>query len=152
LALSRCIERRLASLTPRPLRHIPVLIGGSGEKRSLPTVARHADIWHSFPLPIDEYRRKSKLVDELAVQAGRDGNAIERSVTATAPFSTGFDRRSAHHPTIMPARPAPALRPKRVDDCMASRWTMSFGQRPPWRVRVRSRRSLLNWEGRPLSR
>ena len=77
------IERRLASLTPQPLRHIPVLIGGSGDKRSLPTVARHADIWHSFPLPIDEYRRKSMLVDELAAQAGRDGNAIERSVAAT---------------------------------------------------------------------
>jgi probable F420-dependent oxidoreductase len=89
------IERRLANLTPQPLRHIPILIGGSGEKRSLPTVARHADIWHTFPLPIKEYRRKSKLVDELAAQAGRDGTMIERSIAAAAPFSTGFDRRRA---------------------------------------------------------
>jgi probable F420-dependent oxidoreductase len=88
------IERRLAALTPQPLRHIPILIGGSGEKRSLPTVARHADIWHCFPLPIQEYRRKSNLVDDLAAQAGRDGSTIERSVAASAPFSAGFDRRS----------------------------------------------------------
>ncbi len=74
------IERRLAQLVPAPLRHIPILIGGSGERRSLPAVARHADIWHTFPFEIDEYRRKSKLVAELAAEAGRDDDAIERSV------------------------------------------------------------------------
>jgi alkanesulfonate monooxygenase SsuD/methylene tetrahydromethanopterin reductase-like flavin-dependent oxidoreductase (luciferase family) len=58
-------------------------------------VARHADIWHSFPLPIGEYRRKRKLVDELAGQAGRDGAAIERSIAAAAQFTLGFDRRRA---------------------------------------------------------
>lgn len=88
------IERRLAQLVPRPARHIPILIGGAGEKRSLPAVARHADIWHSFPFPIDVYRRKSKLLDELATAAGRDGAHIERSVASSAAFSSGFDRRS----------------------------------------------------------
>jgi probable F420-dependent oxidoreductase len=89
------IERRMAQLTPPPVHHIPILIGSAGEKRGLPTVARYADIWHSFPFPIDVYRRKSKLVDELAAAAGRDGADIERSVAASAPFSSGFDRRSA---------------------------------------------------------
>jgi probable F420-dependent oxidoreductase len=74
------IERRLALLVPPPLRHIPVLIGGAGERRSLPAVARHADIWHTFVSDIDVYRRKSKLVAELAAAAGRDDGAIERSV------------------------------------------------------------------------
>jgi probable F420-dependent oxidoreductase len=77
------IESRLEALVPPPVRDIPILIGGSGEKRSLPAVARHADIWHTFPFRIDEYRRKSKLVDELAAAAGRDGGAIERSVAWT---------------------------------------------------------------------
>ena len=89
------IERRLAALVPPPVRGIPILIGGAGEKRSLPTVARHADIWHSFPFEIDVYRRKSKLLDELAAEAGRDGAAIERSVASSPAFSAGFDRRSA---------------------------------------------------------
>jgi probable F420-dependent oxidoreductase len=74
------VERRLAQLVPAPLRHIPVLIGGTGEKRSLPAVARHADIWHTYVSDIDVYRRKSKLVKELAAAAGRDDAAIERSV------------------------------------------------------------------------
>jgi probable F420-dependent oxidoreductase len=74
------IERRLALLVPPPRRHIPVLIGGAGERRSLPAVARHADIWHTFVADPDVYRRKSKLVAELAAAAGRDDAAIERSV------------------------------------------------------------------------
>jgi probable F420-dependent oxidoreductase len=74
------IEHRLALLVPPPLCHIPVLIGGTGERRSLPAVARHADIWHTFVSDIDVYRRKSKLVAELAAAADRDDAEIERSV------------------------------------------------------------------------
>jgi len=44
---------------------------------------------------IDVYRRKSKLLDELATAAGRDGADIERSVASSPAFSSGFDRRSA---------------------------------------------------------
>jgi hypothetical protein len=41
----------------------------------------------------DVYRRKSKLLDELATAAGRDGADIERSVASSPAFSSGFDRR-----------------------------------------------------------
>jgi hypothetical protein len=47
----------------------------------LPAVARHADIWHTFVSDIDVYRRKSKLLGDLATAAGRDDATIERSVT-----------------------------------------------------------------------
>ncbi|WP_123026622.1 LLM class F420-dependent oxidoreductase [Mycolicibacterium stellerae] len=74
------IENRLAKLIPPPVRKIPILLGGSGAKRTLPAVARHADIWHNF-LDIEEFKKASKLVDELAEQAGRSGGDIERSVS-----------------------------------------------------------------------
>lgn len=74
------IESRLARLDPAPLRDIPILIGGSGEKRTLPAVARHADLWHAF-LPIDRYRRATARVAELAVGFGRRSEDIERSVS-----------------------------------------------------------------------
>jgi probable F420-dependent oxidoreductase len=77
-ALAR-IDRRLDRLVPAPLRKIPILIGGSGAKRTLPAVARHADIWHTF-LPIDQFRQASARVGELAVAAGRSDVDIERSV------------------------------------------------------------------------
>jgi probable F420-dependent oxidoreductase len=72
------IERRLALLNPAPLHDIPILIGGSGVTRTLPAVARYADIWHSF-LPVGEFRRASDVVRELAEANGRNDAAIERS-------------------------------------------------------------------------
>lgn len=76
------IERRFQLLHPAPLRKIPILIGGSGPKRTLPAVARHADIWHTF-LPIDSYREASARVAELAAGFGRADSDIERSTFFT---------------------------------------------------------------------
>jgi probable F420-dependent oxidoreductase len=76
------LDRTKAALNqflPPPMRPIPILIGGSGTKRTIPAVARHADIWHTF-LSIDDFRKASALVDHLATEAGRSGNDIERSV------------------------------------------------------------------------
>ncbi|MCP9274985.1 LLM class F420-dependent oxidoreductase [Mycolicibacterium arenosum] len=72
------IENRLAALIPPPVRKVPILIGGTGPKRSLPAVARHADIWHAFQ-DLDAFRRSSDRVDELAATFGRSGADIERS-------------------------------------------------------------------------
>jgi probable F420-dependent oxidoreductase len=72
------IERRLEKLNPPPVRKIPILIGGSGAKRTIPAVAKHADIWHTF-LPLDQFNHASKLVGELATVNGRNDSDIERS-------------------------------------------------------------------------
>jgi probable F420-dependent oxidoreductase len=80
------IEHRLQNLTPPPLHHIPILIGGAGEKRTLPAVARHADIWHAF-LPLDQFARASKIVGELARANGRNDSDIERSTLWEDPQS-----------------------------------------------------------------
>jgi probable F420-dependent oxidoreductase len=76
------IEHRLENLTPSPVRHIPILIGGGGERRTIPAAARHADIWHSFE-PLSEFRRKNELLRRLATEAGRDETAIERAMAWT---------------------------------------------------------------------
>lgn len=72
------IENRLTALIPPPVRKIPILIGGTGPKRSLPAIARHADIWHAFQ-ELDSFRKSTERVDELAATFGRDGADIERS-------------------------------------------------------------------------
>ncbi|ORJ58887.1 hypothetical protein B5M45_17255 [Mycobacterium simiae] len=76
------IEYRLEHLTPKPLRPIPILIGGGGERRTIPAAARHAHIWHSFE-PIEAFRRKNELLKRLATEAGRDETAIERAIAWT---------------------------------------------------------------------
>jgi probable F420-dependent oxidoreductase len=57
------IEARWSKLNPPPLRKIPVLIGGGGEKKTLKIVARHADIWHSFS-DADTLKRKLGILAE----------------------------------------------------------------------------------------
>ena len=50
---------------PAPLQpRLPLLIGGSGERRTLPIVARCADIWNGEGDP-DTFARKSAVLDEL---------------------------------------------------------------------------------------
>jgi probable F420-dependent oxidoreductase len=80
----RRIEHRLAKLNPPPLRQIPVLVGGAGERRTLPLVGRYADIWHSG-LDLETFRRKNDIVKQHAAAAGRDDSAIERATNWTTP-------------------------------------------------------------------
>ena len=73
------IEQRWAKLNPAPLRKIPVLIGGGGEKKTLRIVAQHADIWHSFT-PLDDFERKFGVLSEHCAAIGRDVSEIELSM------------------------------------------------------------------------
>ncbi|MCU1598500.1 MAG: flavin-dependent oxidoreductase, F420-dependent methylene-tetrahydromethanopterin reductase [Glaciihabitans sp.] len=72
------IEARWAKLNPLPTRHIPVLIGGGGEKKTLKIVAKHADIWHSFS-DGETLKRKLGILAEHGETVGRDVSEIEIS-------------------------------------------------------------------------
>lgn len=79
------ITERLAAGNPAPTQHIPVLIGGGGERKTLRVVAEHADVWHSFG-DVAELTRKSAILDEHGAAVGRDTAAlVERSVGVSAP-------------------------------------------------------------------
>ena len=44
---------------PRPLQpRLPIMIGGSGEKQTLRSVARYADLWNAMG-PVDVLRNKN---------------------------------------------------------------------------------------------
>jgi probable F420-dependent oxidoreductase len=72
------IEARWAKINPLPTRHIPVLIGGGGEKKTLKIVAKHADIWHSFS-DVETLKRKLGILGEHGETVGRDVSEIEIS-------------------------------------------------------------------------
>ncbi|MCW2892052.1 MAG: oxidoreductase [Actinomycetia bacterium] len=74
------ISSRLKLLKPQPVRDIPILVGGAGEKKTLPLVGRYASIWHSS-LDLETFRRKNDLVRKYAAEAGRDETLIERAIT-----------------------------------------------------------------------
>ncbi len=73
------IRDRLERLDPPPTRHIPILIGGGGEKVTLRIVAEHADVWHTFG-DLDTIAHKSKVLDEWVARVGREASTIERSI------------------------------------------------------------------------
>jgi len=65
---------------PAPLRPIPILIGGGGEKVTLRLTAQHAQIWHGFG-PVETFKHKNAILDDWCAQLGRDPREIERSVS-----------------------------------------------------------------------
>jgi F420-dependent oxidoreductase-like protein len=69
-----------AQLRPTPVQspRPPIWIGGSGPRRTLPLVAKYADVWHSWGTP-NSLREANARVDELATEAGRDPGSILRA-------------------------------------------------------------------------
>ncbi|WP_396667213.1 LLM class F420-dependent oxidoreductase [Microbacterium sp. R86528] len=78
------VRARWAKLNPAPTRHIPILIGGQGEQKTLRMVAQHADIWHTFT-PLDKLPHKIDVLHEWCRTEGRNPADIE--------LSTGFTIR-----------------------------------------------------------
>jgi F420-dependent oxidoreductase-like protein len=70
--------------------HPPILIGGSGEGKTLRLVAQYADACNLFDLPTPEFRdnivRKLDVLRGHCARAGRDFAAIEKTVTSSFDF------------------------------------------------------------------
>lgn len=75
------ITERLERLNPPPVRRMPILIAGVGEKVTLKLVARYADGWHAaFPDRPDELVPKIDALRRHCAAIGRDPGEIEWGV------------------------------------------------------------------------
>ena len=62
---------------PPPIqRHMPILIGGSGEKKTLRTVAKYADMWNAMGT-VEMMSHKVDVLREHCAAVGRDASEIE---------------------------------------------------------------------------
>jgi F420-dependent oxidoreductase-like protein len=59
--------------------HPPLMIGGGGEKRTLRTVARYADVANLLG-PVSVVRRKLEVLESHCAAVGRDFGSIEKTV------------------------------------------------------------------------
>ena len=72
---------REAYMNPKPAQaHLPLLIGGNGEKRTLRIVAKLADEWNCIALSPEAYREKVSALTAHCEREGRDPATIERSM------------------------------------------------------------------------
>ena len=69
-----------AELMPRPQRHVPILIGGNGPRRTLPLVARFADEWNAVFLTPQVFAQRNAQLDEMLRQQGREPGTVRRSL------------------------------------------------------------------------
>ena len=74
-------ENALAN--PRYRDHVPLMIGGSGEKKTIPLAARHFDHLNVIA-GFDQLPGKVKVVRECCEEIGRDPATLETSILLTA--------------------------------------------------------------------
>jgi alkanesulfonate monooxygenase SsuD/methylene tetrahydromethanopterin reductase-like flavin-dependent oxidoreductase (luciferase family) len=71
-----------ALANPRFRDHIPLMIGGSGEKKTIPLAARHFDHLNVIA-GFDELPRKVQVVRRRCEEIGRDPSTLETSTLIT---------------------------------------------------------------------
>ena len=89
----RFFQLRGATLLPRPQRPggPSILLGGNGVKRTLPLVARYADIWNVLSLTPEGFRERSALLDTLLKAAGREPAEVRRTMMLAMFFGRDMD-------------------------------------------------------------
>lgn len=98
---------------PRPIQaHLPILIGGSGRRKTLRTVAARADGWNTAGT-VDQVRDALDALIAHAAEVGRDLATLEKTVSF--PIVIDDDAVAAR---------------RRMDELMASNGTESMGTGP----------------------
>jgi alkanesulfonate monooxygenase SsuD/methylene tetrahydromethanopterin reductase-like flavin-dependent oxidoreductase (luciferase family) len=67
-------------MLPGPVQdHLPIMIGGSGERKTLRSVAKHADMWNAMG-SVEKLRHKVSVLRVHCETVGRDFDQIELTV------------------------------------------------------------------------
>ena len=137
---------------PRPVQaHLPILIGGSGPRKTIPMVARYADIWNAYGTP-ESLAAADAVLREACVGRGprraRDrahdqsqprhppkprggrGGLVERGATSTCPsasssMSAAHRRRSRRRSSPIATPASPTWSSCSAARSTSRRWTVS---------------------------
>ncbi len=74
-----------ATSYPKPAQspHPPFVIGGNGERRTLPIAAAYAQEWNGIGLTVEGFEAKRDRLHGLCREIGRDPESLDLSLTAT---------------------------------------------------------------------
>ena len=92
---------------PPPVQaHLPILVGGSGPRKTLRTVAKYADVWNTSG-SFDDVRQHVANLERHCADVGRDASQIVRSISfpivlrdSRADAESAFAVLAAHNGTL----------------------------------------------------
>ena len=115
-----------ATSNPKPPRKgsVPLLMGGVGEKRALPLVAREAAEWNYTRMDKEEYAKKRAVIDQACKEIGRDPSSIRYSVMTS--FIIGRDRDELRRRALELAVVVPRWRRDTADEVLQAARTSMF--------------------------
>jgi alkanesulfonate monooxygenase SsuD/methylene tetrahydromethanopterin reductase-like flavin-dependent oxidoreductase (luciferase family) len=115
-----------ALLNPKPAQNpAALLVGGSGEKRTLRVVARYADEWNMGAAPPERYRPKVEALEAHCEKYKRAPATVARSMMTA--FCVGANeaevrRRAERMQPVMPGRQPPPATSGPVEALRARGW------------------------------
>jgi probable F420-dependent oxidoreductase len=83
-ALERSLEiikERWETDVPKPLRQIPIMVGGGGEQKTLRIAAKHASMTHFFA-DVPTFTHKMEVLNQWCAEFAREPGEIERACNA----------------------------------------------------------------------
>ncbi len=119
---------------PRPIQaRLPILVGGSGRRKTLRTVAQRADAWNASG-SLDDIRDAVETLEAHAADVGRDLASLERTVSFpivirddAVAAQARMDELEAHNGiTSMGAGPHLAGSPEQVADAIRPYLDLGF--------------------------
>jgi alkanesulfonate monooxygenase SsuD/methylene tetrahydromethanopterin reductase-like flavin-dependent oxidoreductase (luciferase family) len=83
-----------AELVPNPVSQgtLPIVVGGNGRRRTLPRAARFADEWNGVYLSADDFRERTRLLDDLLRAEGRQPGEVRRTLMTRVIFGKDDDQ------------------------------------------------------------
>ena len=105
-----------AVCNPKPLqKHLPLMIGGHGEKVLLKIVAKHADMWNMGNADAGEMKRLISVIERHGDTVGRDTDEIEKTLMLALCYKAPKQREETLSQIIgMMAQTTPELARERM--------------------------------------
>ena len=89
---------------PPPVqKHVPIMIGGSGERKTLHTVAKFADGWNTSG-DLERVKHKDAVLRRWCDEVGRDESEIERTFQGGVPIIRNTEEEARKVATAMAER------------------------------------------------
>jgi alkanesulfonate monooxygenase SsuD/methylene tetrahydromethanopterin reductase-like flavin-dependent oxidoreductase (luciferase family) len=110
---------------PKPVRNpMPLLMGGTGERRTLPMVAREAAEWNLSRLDAEMYVQRRDFLEACCREIGRDPRSLRHSVMTN--FIIGRNESEVRERAEQLRRMSPELSKMSLDEMLEDRRSAWF--------------------------